>query len=610
MKNFSKNWQPKRSLLFASLGSAALLSGCFDLGFGGDDDDTTVDIVAPDQLPQDLGSASLVVLNTDSGLPLAGPVQFELFADTNVLNDIEIENLTSLGGNKYSSEDATIYIKRLTPGGDNYEIKIVVIVEGYFKSSIYLTLSSDGSIIDSKTLNLTKEVMDESQTDHAGIITTQRELVADANGEINDSVTIRTVSSPQPGQNEGDILSTVTIPANTVVTDENGNPVTGNLKLNLAFFPTNNGSSEITATSALESFPGGMTVTANNFNIADSIAPGDAPNSGEDFDFISMGFVALKIQDENGNKVKSFSNPIDIEIMVPPTTVNPEGERPVQEGDRIPVWSYNTSNGIWTLEGHSVLGAVNSDGNFPAAFSTDHLSFFNLDYFSRSSCDVKDIRVEDAFGNTQSMPLTAVFQRAGWKKTGKYKGDGTLDIARAPEFNNTRFTLLDNSNNKVLTSVRLSDGTEISTDNGEYSGSLCDLNSATLVTGEATPSFNFNVDMSFTTVCKQDSDKKTQQYRSAWLYKHYQSPKGYTDYEFITTVKLLSDDTVSLKLPEGTYLLKTIYGDRFNPEQYFKTDFTVTSDDTIDWHVPVICEERPITGATGGTGATGASGSL
>ncbi|WP_413700003.1 hypothetical protein ACLKMH_22270 [Psychromonas sp. KJ10-10] len=303
----------------------------------------------------------------------------------------------------------------------------------------------------------------------------------------------------------------------------------------------------------------------------------------------------MEINDENGNKVKDFSAPVDINIQISADTINPDTGVAIQPGDTIPTWSYDETTGKWSAESTVTVGSdLNTTTNtYTATMSVDHLSYWNLDWhYSSCPANPLNINFENATGELNSVPFTIELKRRGYYKRVNAFGS-SMTIANSPTFTDLNVSVVVNGE-QVLSSV---DGVSVGGD-GIYTGSFCDLDGTTVTLdlteqGE-TVTGNFTVN----TVCELDNSISTQQPGYVSMYRrfgnYYRFDRFYTD----------ANEIVSYHdLVPGTYSVSySVSGER---SQY--TTITVGSEETqnFSFDIPVYCE---VSEATGGTGATGAAG--
>lgn len=199
------------------------------------------------------------------------------------------------------------------------------------------------------------------------------------NGRIENPATVSTPSGK----------AKIEIPADIVMRDQAGNPLSGSINVDVVHFDNTNDE-------ALAAFPGGLmpTVTRTDGSVADGM-------------FYSAGFVAIEITDASGRHAATFENgTVRMEAVVSPETYNPETRGPVAAGDEVPVWSYDENTGEWTEEGSTTMQLVN--GELVADFQLTHLSYYNFDWFYGDYC-----YQGAAFQFVPDSPITGCFLMQG-----------------------------------------------------------------------------------------------------------------------------------------------------------------------------------------------------
>lgn len=229
---------------------------------------------------------------------------------------------------------------------------------------------------------------------------------ADNNGAVATTV----VLSPPPAA-AGDPVPTVTIPAGAVLKDANGNPLTGTITATLVYYPS------ISAT-ALQVFPGGL----------DNVIQ----TNGAIGAFITGGFLALEITDSSGKVAASVSGTgkqITLTAEIATTTMNPDTGSPVQVGDKLPLWSFDSKKGRWKRDATTTVTSGGNTG-LQVSYSTNHLSYWNIDWFPSSTCNGKI----SFTGN--SAPLIVVIRATGgWGYLGMFyqpANDSTANVRYIP----------------------------------------------------------------------------------------------------------------------------------------------------------------------------------
>jgi|GEM_PF-1112487 len=168
------------------------------------------------------------------------------------------------------------------------------------------------------------------------------------NGILRDSMTVAT---------DG-LEASIALSPGTILKDKHGAPLNGSLKVTLSVF-------SVLENASREAFPGGF------------MGKSDSAGITSDSFFESAGFFNLEISDESGRSLDKVTNGrITAEIMVDPSIVNPRTGLPVQEGDELPVWSYNEIAGRWQYE--SVTRIKLSGTGLTAIAELPHLSWWTL----------------------------------------------------------------------------------------------------------------------------------------------------------------------------------------------------------------------------------------
>jgi hypothetical protein len=210
---------------------------------------------------------------------------------------------------------------------------------------------------------------------------------------VNCAVATTIVLSPTPAV-AGDPVPTVTIPAGAELKDANGQCLTnGSITANLVYYPS-------TSANALQNFPGGLdNIIQTNGNIGA---------------FITGGFLALEITDSAGTVASSVSGAgkqIEITMEISSQSVNPDTGNPVQVGDKLPLWSFDTKKGRWKKDATATVTAGGNTGLL-ISYGTNHLSYWNLDWIPKNTCTGKI----SFSGNT--VPLLVIIKATDTKKWG------------------------------------------------------------------------------------------------------------------------------------------------------------------------------------------------
>jgi len=230
----------------------------------------------------------------------------------------------------------------------------------------------------------------------------------------------------------GEQLTRVEVPQGTQITAADGTELTGDIRITVAHYKS-------TDPSALAAFPGGFSVFVENEEDIDINTIEGTPINQPDVVFQSAGFTAIEMFDEAGNKADRFDGDgIIITMEVTESTINPETGNPIQVGDPIPLWSFDTDTANWNYEG---VGTVSADGNggLVVTYRADHLSFWNLDFpttdFCRATLQVNSTAGDANTGNPFPVDVTFIAAESslGWSRTvTAAAGSDSLTLFRAP----------------------------------------------------------------------------------------------------------------------------------------------------------------------------------
>jgi YVTN family beta-propeller protein len=220
----------------------------------------------------------------------------------------------------------------------------------------YLSTGQDLTLLTDKSPPAVIRMVKTTAPPTGAVGTTGQAIPASATGVVLASATLSTPAEPNTGAG-----ATLTVPQGTVARDPSGAALGGPLTADLLYFNNQDESS-------LLAFPGGFDVRANIANRTGRMG------------LISGGYSSVEIKDPTGKPVKSFSNPVQLDIGVPKATVNPVTGKAVAVGDTIPYWSFEPTTGAWSYEGKATLQA-GSGGNLLGRLAVTHFSYYNLDWY-------------------------------------------------------------------------------------------------------------------------------------------------------------------------------------------------------------------------------------
>ncbi|MDP5254325.1 MULTISPECIES: hypothetical protein [unclassified Vibrio] len=563
--------------------AAALLAGC---GSDSDGSGETTTYEAPSVLSAIETPISVTIEDQDGQL---------LNATVTLIGDdasyvVETGSGEADSDDEYDAPDGLLLLtgQNIPDGVSSLSLKMVVSAPGYFSSSSDVAVDVDDNF--STTIVLASKNIDSTTV---AIKSVSQEFETDDSGTVLETLTLTTEAADSDDENFAAMAggsATVTIPSNTIVTDADGNPVTGTLTAAVNYFSNEpEGSGEAT-TSSLAAFPGGLDVETYIDENGDEV---DA-----DFSFASAGFVAIEISNEDGDVVKNFSNPTTISMQVPAATVNPDTGAVIATDDTIPMWSYDELTGQWSLEGTATVGALDSDTNtYTVSMDVDHLSYWNLDWYgARCSNNPLQISVLNSIGGQNSSPLAMKLQRSGYSKyrSSGYWGDNSqLTIYNPPNFSDLNIEFFVDGQS-ALTHVN---GVSVGSDN-TYTGSICDLHNGTITVDVAEPDY-VEVDIANRTVCEQDTSIATQQ--PGYIYIRELGTSYYNAYRYWGYTQADSQLVQNLKQETDYYVYSYVYGQGYRSFTH-TTGNAATESLNIDY--PVTCEiaeEEVPTGSSSGS---------
>jgi hypothetical protein len=320
----------KKSLLALSVASAIALSGC-----GSDNDNNQPDepvtpppvtvVVAP-EAPAELGSVvNGNVINSASFDVVDAKVSF-------FENGVASTNVVDVDGNVTSSVDSEDgnFTFQIKDGASVSQLTVVVVAEGFVSKSFVVDLAGLSEDTIEVQLGLTSLTTE-------GVATVSKDS-AISGGSSADAITASIA---------GDKASVV-IPGGTTLQDADGNIVTG-------------GSVNLAVTTGDTSTSAGAAITPEGLDSGDVSTV-----------LTPVSVASVNMVDDNGVKIKKFSQPINVNMALP-------ANKGFTTGDELSLSSQNEDTGVWTVETQKVtVGALSTtDSSFyNASFMTDHLTFF------------------------------------------------------------------------------------------------------------------------------------------------------------------------------------------------------------------------------------------
>lgn len=264
----------------------------------------------------------------------------------------------------------------------------------YLRNSISVTVTQEGlnKFLDQKILITNLNNKPQGVTNGTG-------TTSSTNGEVSTPLTV----TPAAGS-AGAPTASVSIPAGTVLKDGTGQPLAGALTANVVYYSPS-------GSDALKNFPGGL----DNF----------VQTNGDAGAFITAGFLNVEIADSTRTQIAKAitGTPIEIILEIPSAIMNPDTGKQVAVGDKVPLWSFDSTKGQWKNEGDTTVEAGGSTG-LRVRFNPGHLSWWNIGWFLKSTCK----GTIHFTGNT--VPLRVVVRATS--------GFGFITVFRQPANNDTK----------------------------------------------------------------------------------------------------------------------------------------------------------------------------
>jgi hypothetical protein len=366
--------------------------------------DATNAVVPPVQKPVAATKAAGVITDSSSGLPVSTAVTVKALNPTGGA----ASGLVDATGAAVTSFNVTTGVLGFTIAPSVTFPKDVVLTataSGYTTGSTSLHITGPGAY------NFTITMVNLSQPPQGAAVAT--------NIPAGSTTSTGTVTAPiaiaSPAEASGTTTAAKTdfaVPAGTTITDASGAPLTGALTATVAYF--NN-----TDTESLAAFPGGLASTT-------------VKTSSSTTDTGAMAVAAyteITITDSAGNTAAHFNQPVAASLGVSPETINKGTGQPLQAGDTIPTWSFNTTTGTWQPEGTANI--VSGDGGLIANFTATHLSYWAVGYFYGQNDTCANGITITSSNNSQGLLVNYVIQGHGFYKS-IVTADSSIPLTNVP----------------------------------------------------------------------------------------------------------------------------------------------------------------------------------
>lgn len=231
----------------------------------------------------------------------------------------------------------------------------------------------------------------------------------------------------------------IQIAQGTQMKDANGNVVSGNIEAKvLQFTPS---------PETYSSFPGGLNVDlVNDVN-------GNPLNGGT---FAPSGWVNMDFS-SGGKSVKTFSQPIIVNMELGEGAINPITKVEFKEGDVLETYSLSEGDGEWVKEGVATVIKNSINNKLEVPVSVSHLSMWSMGYLIQACNTPFSFKINNPSNNVIRVELDVTafinFEFGSmemseyWKELRVNPGVQTIYTDFRPNgFNEYRFRLFDGAN--------------------------------------------------------------------------------------------------------------------------------------------------------------------
>lgn len=184
-------------------------------------------------------------------------------------------------------------------------------------------------------------------------VSTSESLVPSTSNGVGSTTTIKTENVKKQEN------ASLTLPSGSVLKDQSGTAVTGDLKLVFNHFDSN--ASGFLPTGGVAAYP----VDKMGNTLANP------------FDFVRLGgFISVELSNVGGQIVKSLSQAFKAQIELSANLVNPNTGVPIKVGDVLSLSSYDVEANRWMVEDDVKVEKDGQSGKFFVQFSAGHLTYF------------------------------------------------------------------------------------------------------------------------------------------------------------------------------------------------------------------------------------------
>ncbi|MCA5003593.1 FAM171 family protein [Sphingobacterium bovistauri] len=276
-----------------------------------------------------------------------------------VINDIGKKEFKVVGGMLSLALQEGVKPTKAAP----IQFHISAVMEGYVPISQTITLTHD-----SLSVHMVKMVqLSNLPAGTAAVVANSTTLSGNVTTEEKTFSLPSTTAKPES--------AAIALQTGTQFLSQTGAPLTGGaVTSNIVQFSATN-------SAAVQAIPGGLSAQ----NLVDQ--NGNKINAGS---FVTAGLLAIDMKVGN-QSVKNFSKPLQVDMEVSNSIINPTTGAALKVGDQIPVWSLDEDKGVWKRESTSTV--INKNGKLVAPFEVPHLSYWSLNFLVENCAQTTTLTV-------------------------------------------------------------------------------------------------------------------------------------------------------------------------------------------------------------------------
>ena len=280
------------------------------------------------------------------------------------------------------SDDGTATLRKQIPAGETSTLIASARATNYRSTSRRVTLTGGE---DTRILLF----MIPSDDPMRGVAIGSTQMILDEGGKSSTAISVATGNAAHTATANA-VLS---IPANTVMRNASGTPVSGGVRALLAAFDPAVGARDADKNGILEAseFDGSAA------NKVLELLPGAPATYARQQDgttaegsFISVAFTHIELKQPNGQEVNRFDSPVEITLFFQKGFLDPRSGEPLNAGDTIPIWRFNTNEGQWQhIDARAVRSSEANDDLVSVSFRTKQPGYYQAAFLETNTCNTK-----------------------------------------------------------------------------------------------------------------------------------------------------------------------------------------------------------------------------